>query len=121
MFTVTKVFKFSGAHQICALPENHKCSRVHGHNYEVHFTFAGKELDSNGFIVDVSALGRIKKYIDEHIDHRFLNEVFDFTPSSESLAAHFFFYAKRVCELPIYKVKVQETDTIYAEYFEHAL
>ena len=121
MYAITKVFKFSAAHRISGLAENHKCSRLHGHNYEVHFTFAQNEVDEQGFILDVSQLHRIKLYIDHDIDHRVLNEVFDFPPSSENLAHHFYYYAKNICLLPILKVVVKETDTIYASYSEHSV
>lgn len=121
MFTITKIFKFSAAHYIGGLAENHKCSRVHGHNYEVHFTFQSRVLDEQGFILDVSQLDRIKMYISDDIDHRILNDVFEFSPSSENLAHHFYFYAKNICLLPISNVTVKETNTIYASYSENAI
>ena len=34
-FTIAKRFSFSASHALTAVPEDHKCRRTHGHNYEV--------------------------------------------------------------------------------------
>lgn len=35
MFRITKEFHFSASHQLCRLPVDHQCARLHGHNYIV--------------------------------------------------------------------------------------
>src|SRR5215468_9371730 len=34
-YTISKFFEFSAAHHLTGLPDDHPCSRVHGHNYVV--------------------------------------------------------------------------------------
>ena len=47
------------------------CSRIHGHNWAIKLTFAAKDLDENGFVVDFGELHYLKDWIDEHLDHAF--------------------------------------------------
>ena len=46
-----------------------RCSRLHGHSWSITITFASKELDSNGFVVDFGELHYIADWIDQHLDH----------------------------------------------------
>lgn len=48
------------------------CAMVHGHNWSITLTFACREVDANGFVVDFGKLKYIKHWIDEHLDHAFL-------------------------------------------------
>lgn len=59
MHRITKEFHFSASHQLCHLPADHKCARLHGHNYIV-----GAELDADGFVPDFSDLSVLK-----HLTH----------------------------------------------------
>ena len=45
------------------------CSLIHGHNWGITLTFACREPDSNGFVVDFGDLKYLKHWIDEHLDH----------------------------------------------------
>jgi 6-pyruvoyltetrahydropterin/6-carboxytetrahydropterin synthase len=45
------------------------CSLIHGHNWSFEITFAAKQLDSNGFVVDFGKLKYIKKWIEDNLDH----------------------------------------------------
>jgi 6-pyruvoyltetrahydropterin/6-carboxytetrahydropterin synthase len=45
------------------------CAWIHGHNWTFHLTFACKEPDENGFVVDFGKLGFLKTWIAEHLDH----------------------------------------------------
>ena len=46
-----------------------RCSRIHGHSWTITITFAGDELDENGFIVDFGELHYLSDWIDENLDH----------------------------------------------------
>ena len=74
MFTISKEFHFSASHVLGGLPEDHPCSRLHGHNYVVIVHLQAEDLDSVGMIQDYRDLEPIKKFIDEEWDHRHLNE-----------------------------------------------
>ncbi len=71
MFVIKKRFSFSAAHRLLDLPEGHKCSRLHGHNYEVEVEFFAEDLDSRGFAGnDFADFALIKKCLDDTFDHQ---------------------------------------------------
>jgi len=76
MYTIKKEFHFSSAHQLNGLPDTHPCSRLHGHNYVLTVYLKSETLNETGFVKDYRELDFIKKYVDEVLDHQFLNEVF---------------------------------------------
>lgn len=45
------------------------CALIHGHNWSITLTFACRETDVNGFVVDFGKLGFLKEWIEAHLDH----------------------------------------------------
>ncbi len=45
------------------------CAWIHGHNWAFTFTFACRETDGNGFVIDFGDLRYLRQWIDEHLDH----------------------------------------------------
>ena len=45
------------------------CAHIHGHNWSITLTFACREMDENGFVVDFGDLKYLKAWIDENLDH----------------------------------------------------
>lgn len=86
--TISKTFDFSSAHHLRGLPEEHPCSREHGHNYVVRLTITGK-TDPVGFVIDYRRFQWFKDYLDATFDHQDLNRVIEFNPTAENLASHF--------------------------------
>lgn len=84
---ISKDFAFSASHQLDGLPDDHQCARLHGHNYVVRLTLEGEVLPP-GFVVDYGALAPFKEWLDDTFDHRHLNDVLDFNPTAENMAAH---------------------------------
>lgn len=115
MFFIWKEFKFSASHQLNGLPDDHQCSRLHGHNYTIEVELAHDHLDDTGFIVDFGLLKPIKEYIDNTLDHRHLNDIFNFNPTAELMAQHLHATFKAIFPM-IVAVRVKETDTSWAEY-----
>ena len=119
-FTIAKRFSFSASHALTAVPEGHKCRRTHGHNYEVELVCAAEELDERGMVVDYFDLDPVKRFIDETVDHRHLNDVVPGEPTAERLAWWLFESLKS--ELPpevtsrIVAVRVEESPRTWAEY-----
>lgn len=102
-------------HILKGLPEDHPCSRLHGHNYVFIFELSSDTLNEVGFIKDYRELDMIKKYIDDELDHKFLNDVFDFQPSAENMSK--FLYDKFKVLLPqLSKVSVKETEKTITSY-----
>jgi len=89
MNTISKEFHFSASHILHGLAPGHPCGRMHGHNYVLRVFLKGKP-NANGFVMDYRELDAIKRYVDDELDHRHLNEVFPFQPSVENMAQAIF-------------------------------
>lgn len=119
MLRITKEFHFSASHVLDRLPGWHPCARMHGHNYVVVLELSARreDLTDAGFVRDYGELDAFKKWLDETVDHRHLNEAMGGTvsPSAENLAAWIFdCWAERYPELTA--VRVSETPRTWAEY-----
>ncbi len=71
MHTVTKQYR--------DLPAAHRqhthaghCRWIHGHNWGFDITFACRDLDACGFVVDVGGLGTLRRWLQENFDHTLL-------------------------------------------------
>lgn len=101
MYYLKKRFEVSASHSL-KTDYDSKCKNAHGHNWIITVHCMRKEVDANGMIIDFS---RIKKLVNDEIDHKNLNEVLDFNPTAENIA-------RWVHEhIPYcYKVEVQESE-----------
>ncbi|MER6431698.1 6-carboxytetrahydropterin synthase [Streptomyces sp900105245] len=84
--SIGKNFAFEAGHRLPGLPPQHKCSRQHGHSYEVEVVLTAPSLEGPGFVTDFGALAPFKRFLDSELDHRNLHEVLPFEPTSERLA-----------------------------------
>lgn len=115
MYKISKEFHFSASHILRGLPEGHQCGRLHGHNYVILIELASYGLNEIGFVQDYGELNEVKKYIDEQLDHRHLNECFNFNPTAENIAK--FIYATFIVKYPLLNaVEVWETPKTKARY-----
>ncbi|MBD8387543.1 6-carboxytetrahydropterin synthase QueD [Dysgonomonas sp. BGC7] len=115
MYKISKQFSFSASHILEGLPEEHPCSRLHGHNYVVTVHLRAEKLNAVGFVKDYRELDNVKQYIDNTLDHRHLNDVFDFNPTAENIAKYLYdVFRKDLSEL--YAVEVSETPKTTAIY-----
>ena len=117
---IGKRFRFEAAHRLPGLPEGHKCGRPHGHGYTVEVVLTAGELTSPGFVTDFGDLAPFRAYLDRELDHRDLNEVVRFPPTSENLAAHLaaWFITNVEPTIPgrLVRIWVSETVDTWAEY-----
>lgn len=114
--TITVSTTFSAAHQ---LPDHEgKCCRLHGHTYGLEVTVEGtpqKTGPAVGMVMDFAELReRVTELVVEAVDHRFLNEVFDFVPTCEAVAA-WAFEVLRENGLPVVRVRLAESPNSYVE------
>ena len=124
MFTITKEFAFSASHVLAGLPEGHQCGRLHGHNYVVEVELAADVLDATGFVLDYGELAPFKRWVDDTLDHRHLNDVLPHlaNPSAELLAQELYDVARRLPAQStssnwwLAAVRVRETPKTCAEY-----
>ena len=106
-----KEFTFEAAHLLPAVPEGHKCRRLHGHSFRVRVTVRG-DLDRRlGWVMDFAELKRAWAPLDEALDHRYLNDIPGLeNPTSERLAQ--WIWRQLVPALPgLAAVEVRETCT----------
>lgn len=116
MYKISKEFAFSAAHSLYGLPDDHPCTRLHGHNYVVTVHLCSEKLNANGFVRDYNELKPIKEYIDTYLDHRNLNDILaPLNSSAENLAKMLYDIFKP--QFPeLYAVEVSETPKTTATY-----
>ena len=115
MYIIRKEFHCSSAHQLTGLAPEHPCSRVHGHNYIIVAELQTLKPNAVGFVEDYRALDDIKKYIDDVMDHKLLNDVFIFNPTAENMAKHLYEHFKRIHPL-LCAIEVSETPKTNCRY-----
>jgi 6-pyruvoyltetrahydropterin/6-carboxytetrahydropterin synthase len=117
-FRISKEFHFSASHRLDGLSDGHQCGRLHGHNYVVAIELSAAEngLDAVGFVRDYGELSAFKKWLDDELDHRHLNDVMaDRNPTAEHLAC--WLYERWTPRFPeLSAVRVSETPKTWAEY-----
>jgi len=104
--------RFQAAHYL----ENYKgkCEKIHGHSFTVEVRIKVGKLDKTGIGFDFT---EIKKKLSEILpDHSLLNETYDFNPTAENLARHFYWELKKI--YPINAVTVWESEDASATYTE---
>jgi 6-pyruvoyltetrahydropterin/6-carboxytetrahydropterin synthase len=118
MYTVRIEDGFAAAHFLTRY--HGKCERLHGHNYKVFITAAGKTLDDGGMLLDFGILKAAMRKVTNELDHSSLNDhpaFNDGCPSAERIA--FFVYDRMHAAMPDVSftlVEVFETDRNRATY-----
>lgn len=88
--TITRRYSFEAAHFLPKVRDDHKCKRMHGHNYEIEVKVSGR-LEEDGFIIDFWSLDDVVNPIIAQVDHRVLNEVEGLeNPTAEFIGIWFF-------------------------------
>ena len=79
---------FCAAHRLDRLPPDHKCYRLHGHNYTVQIEVEGEPAKATGFVVDFAVIDTVwDTVIAPMLDHQYLNDVEGLeVPSAENIA-----------------------------------
>ncbi len=115
MFHITKDFPFEAAHKLIGLPEGHPCTYLHGHSYRVRVELSSETLESPGFVQDYRELEDIKDFINNTLDHRYLNDIFPFETTAENMAKYIYDTFKEKHPL-ITSVAISETAKTWAKY-----
>ena len=87
-YSIGKHFRFEAAHQLPSLGPAHKCARLHGHTYHVELLLTAGDLTGPGFVTDFGDLAPFGRFLEDNLDHRFLNEALPCEPTSELLARY---------------------------------
>jgi len=116
MHTISKEFHFSASHQLKGLKEGHPCGRIHGHNYTLKFFLRG-EPNEDGFVQDYNDLKPVSDWVNNTLDHRHLNEIFDFQTSVENMSKYIYDLFKPQFPLLV-AVEMSETPKTNCRYEE---
>ena len=96
------------AHRLPSLPDQHKCSRLHGHTFVIEVHLQGDNDNNNGWVMDFADISKIFRPIFERIDHRYLNEIPGLeNPTSENLCIWIWNKLEKDLQL-LYKIVVSE-------------
>jgi 6-pyruvoyltetrahydropterin/6-carboxytetrahydropterin synthase len=108
---IYKEFSIEAAHRLPHVPEGHKCSRLHGHSFQVSIHVSGPVEIHSGWVMDFSDIKSAFKPVWEQLDHHYLNEIPGLeNPTSENLARWIWQQLKP--RLPLLcKIVVRETCT----------
>jgi len=108
---IYKVFTIEAAHRLPNLPEDHKCSRLHGHSFRIEVHVSGEVDEMTGWVIDFADISSAFKPLFDILDHHYLNDVEGLeNPTSENLAK--WIWDKLKADLPLLSaVVVQETCT----------
>ena len=88
MYLLTVKEDFDAAHRVVGYPG--KCDKLHGHCWTVEVSVTGNQLDELGMVVDVKYLKAKVRDVLNIYDHRYLNELPDFSgknPTAENIAS----------------------------------
>ena len=84
---IFREFTFEAAHRLPCVPDDHKCSRLHGHSYRIEVRISGSVGTETGWVLDFADLKAAWKPLHEALDHRYLNDIPGLeNPTSENLA-----------------------------------
>jgi 6-pyruvoyltetrahydropterin/6-carboxytetrahydropterin synthase len=108
---VFKIFSFEAAHRLPNVPPEHKCARLHGHQFRIEVRVRGEVGETSGWVQDFADLTQAFQPLLNQLDHRCLNEIPGLdNPTSEHLARWIWVRLQpslpRLCE-----VIVHESDT----------
>lgn len=123
LITVTRRFDFCYAH---TLPEYEgKCVQMHGHNGVLEIEVSHEVPDYfkryNGMVMDFGLLKKVvNDTIIDKIDHKYLNEVYEFDedvpPTAENTVAVIAFILEAIFGAGLVRVRLYETPNSYAEW-----
>jgi 6-pyruvoyltetrahydropterin/6-carboxytetrahydropterin synthase len=116
MYTLAKRFNFSASHYIGGLPDNHPCSRLHGHNYDVELVLQSPRLDDVGFVRDFDELSVLQDFLNRTVDHRHLNEVLGHDQTTSEVISKWLYDWCRARWPEVAAVRISETPRTWAEY-----
>lgn len=101
---------FEAAHRLPNLPPEHKCHRLHGHNYTIEVVASGPLDKTLGWVCDYGMLDvAIDQLIINVCDHRYLNDITGLENPTGEIIALWALERLRKTLLPVVEVSIWET------------
>ena len=86
---VYKKFHIESARSLPNLPDEHPCSHVHGHSFEIILKVSGELNEKTGFIIDFQEIEDSFDPIRKLFDHAYLNNIKGLeNPTSENMCKY---------------------------------
>jgi len=128
MYRIRKKFKFEAAHRLTSAYSKECTDSIHGHSYIVEIFIESKILNEDGMVIDFKKLKEKIKPLIDLWDHKVILHTKDteklknccvvpFNPTAENMAKTIYVACFRA-GITVSKVRIHETDSGYAEYFE---
>ena len=131
---LTRIERFNAAHKLWVdswsseknVEVFGKCANKnwHGHNYRLHVTVKGEPDPYTGFVIDAKQLSDIiRSEVTDVLDHSNLNLDVDFVPkgmqpTTENMCIVIWQQLEsKLGDCQLHCIKLEETETIYAEYY----
>jgi 6-pyruvoyltetrahydropterin/6-carboxytetrahydropterin synthase len=106
-----KDFSFEAAHRLPNVPEDHKCSRLHGHSFLVRVSVDGPVGEQTGWVMDFADLKAAFRPLHDRLDHRYLNEIAGLENPTSEVLAHWIWRELRPTLPGLAEIEVRETCT----------
>jgi 6-pyruvoyltetrahydropterin/6-carboxytetrahydropterin synthase len=105
---IFREYSFEAAHRLPQVPDGHKCSRLHGHSYQVEVHVRGDIGAVTGWVMDFAEIDTAFRPLREQLDHGCLNDVPGLeNPTSEILSR--WIWDRLAGCLPLSAIVVRET------------
>lgn len=117
IMTLGRHFDFEAAHFLPDVGTFGRCSRMHGHRYELTVEIEGP-VNEDGWICDFKELkGIVQDKVLSQYDHANLNDFFEVSTVENIAARIFTTLSKSLEDKPFWlkKIKLYETKSCYAE------
>jgi 6-pyruvoyltetrahydropterin/6-carboxytetrahydropterin synthase len=80
-------YPIEAARRLPNLPQDHPCTRLHGHSFRVEVRVSGEVDEEAGWVMDFADVDRAFQPLLNQLDHRCLNDIEGLeNPTSENLA-----------------------------------
>ena len=90
------------------------CNRCHAHGWKYSVTIRKRINPDTGMVMDYKDLKKCLKEMEDIIDHRMLNDILPFEPTSENVAVWMWEYlSKRLLLKGIVEIKLYESENCY--------
>ncbi len=115
-FELSQSFTIESARFLPHLPQEHPCSRIHGHSFLIRLIIRGPVDQKIGWVMDYSDIQKAMEPILKLTDHQQLNKVQGLeNPTTETLCQ--WIYNKLKNQLPLlHQVEIKETATTSCVY-----